>query len=179
MFQTSLYDLLKHSQKTQIKNVLTFSRELDLALGSGIPFGHITEFVGCPGTGKTQICLQLCVNVQIPAVLGGPDGHAVFIDTRMGYNPSRLRGWFVVSITINMVFFNIFYPYILLEIGSATIAKIQKIGAREKISEKTSSFNIQKVLNGIYVQYVDDYKKLLTIINSLKDLIKQDSKVKL
>lgn len=95
MFQTTLFDLFNHSKKSTIKNVLTFSRELDLALGSGIPFGHITEFVGCPGTGKTQICLQLCVNVQIPARLGGPDGHAVFIDTRIGFQPSRIRGLFV------------------------------------------------------------------------------------
>jgi len=29
--------------------------------------------------GKTQICMQLCVNVQIPECLGGLGGQAVYI----------------------------------------------------------------------------------------------------
>ena len=36
--------------------------------------------------GKTQICMQLCVNVQIPECLGGLEGQAVYIgnkDTRL------------------------------------------------------------------------------------------------
>lgn len=30
-------------------------KELDEALGGGVPFGLITELVGAPGVGKTQV----------------------------------------------------------------------------------------------------------------------------
>lgn len=37
-------------------------------LGGGVPTGAVTEFCGAPGLGKTQIGIQLAVNVQIPRV---------------------------------------------------------------------------------------------------------------
>ena len=37
-------------------------------LGGGIPIGQITELVGMPGIGKTQMCIQLALNVQLPKV---------------------------------------------------------------------------------------------------------------
>uniref|UniRef100_A0A2C9KIX7 DNA repair protein RAD51 homolog 3 n=1 Tax=Biomphalaria glabrata TaxID=6526 RepID=A0A2C9KIX7_BIOGL len=59
-------------------------------LGDGIPLGKITEICGAPGLGKTQLCLQLAVDVQIPVDIGGLDGEAVYIDTEGSFIVERL-----------------------------------------------------------------------------------------
>ena len=45
---------------------------------------------GVPGSGKTALCAQLCMSVQIPVWAGGPGGTAVFIDTEGALLPARL-----------------------------------------------------------------------------------------
>ncbi len=40
--------------------------------------------------GKTQICMQLCVNTQIPEALGGLGGQAVYIDTEGSFMSKRV-----------------------------------------------------------------------------------------
>ncbi|XP_034252829.1 DNA repair protein RAD51 homolog 3 [Thrips palmi] len=71
--------------------IVTWSEQVDSMLGGGIPLHAITEFCGAPGSGKTQLCLQLCVDVQIPVGLGGLSGQAVFIDTASNFSPHRVR----------------------------------------------------------------------------------------
>ena len=46
-------DLLHSAERQQ--PVVTFSEQLDLLLGDGVPLGKMTEFCGAPGVGKTQI----------------------------------------------------------------------------------------------------------------------------
>ena len=43
---------------------------LDVVFG----LGEVTEICGLCSTGKTQICFQLCLNVQVPKVFGGVEG---------------------------------------------------------------------------------------------------------
>ena len=62
-------DLFRSAEKD--RPIITFCRSLDGILGGGIPIGQITEIYGQPGVGKTQLCMQLCVNVQIPDAFGG------------------------------------------------------------------------------------------------------------
>ncbi len=45
-------------------------------LGGGWPRGEVTEVCGTPNTGKTQLCFQLALDVQIPASMGGVQGEA-------------------------------------------------------------------------------------------------------
>jgi RAD51-like protein 2 len=40
---------------------------------------------GVPGVGKTQLGMQLAINVQIPVKLGGVGGHAIYIDDKSQY----------------------------------------------------------------------------------------------
>lgn len=47
-------------------------------LGGGVPLTKLSEFCGAPGIGKTQLGMQLAVNVQIPDSLGGVAGEAVY-----------------------------------------------------------------------------------------------------
>jgi RAD51-like protein 2 len=46
---------------------------------------------GAPGIGKTQLCMQLALDVQIPPELGGAGGSAVYIDTEGSMAPARLE----------------------------------------------------------------------------------------
>jgi len=63
-------------------------------LGSALrPGGGILEVCGLPGTGKTQLCLQLCAAAQAPASTGagGGDGffEAVYVDAEGSFVPRR------------------------------------------------------------------------------------------
>ena len=53
------------------RSILTFCQPLDQVLGGGVPVGEITELCGSPGSGKTQLSMQLAVDACIPAVFGG------------------------------------------------------------------------------------------------------------
>lgn len=58
-------------------------------MDGGIETGSITEIFGEFRTGKTQICLQLCVTCQLPADNGGGEGRALYIDTEGTFRPER------------------------------------------------------------------------------------------
>ncbi|KAF9965870.1 DNA repair protein xrcc3 [Mortierella alpina] len=65
---------------------------LDAALGgSGIMTHAITEIAGESAVGKTQMCLQLCLTVQLPAHLGGLDGSAVWLSSEGKFPYNRLE----------------------------------------------------------------------------------------
>ncbi|KAF9919215.1 DNA repair protein xrcc3 [Lobosporangium transversale] len=72
---------------------------LDAALGGpGIMTRGITEVAGESSVGKTQLCLQLCLMVQLPYELGGLDGSAVWLSTEGKFPYTRLEsmiGYFV------------------------------------------------------------------------------------
>ena len=54
---TSAFDLLKKEETA--KTIVTFSRHMDEMLEGGVPVGKITEICGSPGTGKTQLWLEI------------------------------------------------------------------------------------------------------------------------
>lgn len=75
------------------KNVLrltTGSRGLDNLLGGGLETQTITEFYGQYGSGKSQICHQLCVTVQLPTEQGGLEGSALYVDTENTFRTERI-----------------------------------------------------------------------------------------
>ncbi len=76
--------------KTAIERITTGSRQLDLLLGGGVETQAITEFFGEFATGKSQLCHQLAVNVQLPLRRGGLDGAALYIDTENTFRPERI-----------------------------------------------------------------------------------------
>ncbi|MEM2906110.1 MAG: DNA repair and recombination protein RadA [Candidatus Bathyarchaeia archaeon] len=87
-------ELLK--ERAKVQRLTTGSKALDglvtphgVALG-GLETQTITEFFGEYGTGKSQLCHQLCVNVQLPVEKGGLEGGALYIDTEHTYSPERI-----------------------------------------------------------------------------------------
>jgi len=73
-----------------VRKITTSSKTLDDLLGGGIETMSITEFYGEYGTGKSQICHQLSVNVQLPPERGGIDGSCLYIDTENSFRPERI-----------------------------------------------------------------------------------------
>ena len=71
--------------------IISFCRSIDnLFLPGGIPLGSVTEIAGLPGVGKTQLAMQLAVNARLPRVLGGVEGHTLYIDSEGSLVPERL-----------------------------------------------------------------------------------------
>jgi len=79
--------LLKEEKRLKIS---TGSTELDNLLGGGIFTGEITEVSGEFATGKTQLCFQLCINVQLPPEQGGLEGGVYYIDTEGTFSSTRI-----------------------------------------------------------------------------------------
>jgi len=70
--------------------ISTGSRNLDNLLRGGVATQAVTEFYGEFGSGKTQICHTLAVNVQLPEDQGGLSQNAIYIDTEKTFSPSRI-----------------------------------------------------------------------------------------
>lgn len=70
--------------------ITTGSNELDNLLKGGIESYSLTELSGEFRTGKTQLCMTLCVTCQLPKKEGGGAGKALFIDTEGTFRPERL-----------------------------------------------------------------------------------------
>ena len=66
------------------------SKVIDTLLDGGLETQTITEFYGEYGTGKSQICHQLCVNVQLPPERGGLNGAALYVDSENTFRTERI-----------------------------------------------------------------------------------------
>jgi DNA repair protein RadA len=85
---TTAKDVL--SKRNNIGFITTGSKAIDTLMGKGFETQAITELIGEFGSGKTQICHQLCVSVQLPVERGGLGGRALFIDTEGTFRPERV-----------------------------------------------------------------------------------------
>ena len=87
-FKTA-YDLSK--EMSTVRRITTGSKALDELLGGGVETRAITEFFGKFGSGKSQLCHQLAVNVQLPEDKGGLEAKAVYIDTEGTFRWERIE----------------------------------------------------------------------------------------
>ncbi len=74
-----------------LPRVTTGSKELDDMVGGGLEAGSITEFYGEFSSGKSQLCHQLAVNMQLPPERGGIGGKVLWIDTEATFRPERIH----------------------------------------------------------------------------------------
>jgi DNA repair protein RadA len=79
------------NRRKSVTKITTGSVEFDKLIGGGIESQGITECFGEFGSGKSQIAMQLAVNVQLPVKDGGLDGYCVFIDTENTFRPERIK----------------------------------------------------------------------------------------
>lgn len=81
-------ELLKMRQS--VLRLTTGSKALDSLVDGGLETQTITEFYGEYGSGKSQICHQLCVDVQLPPERGGLNGAALYVDTENTFRTERI-----------------------------------------------------------------------------------------
>ena len=81
-------ELLKMRQS--VLRLTTGSKAMDELLDGGLETQTITEFYGEYGSGKSQLCHQMCVNVQLPPERGGLNGGALYIDTENTFRTERI-----------------------------------------------------------------------------------------
>ena len=81
-------ELLKVRQN--VLRLTSGSKPIDMLLGGGLETQTITEFYGEYGSGKSQLCHQLCVNVQLPPERGGLNGAALYVDTENTFRTERI-----------------------------------------------------------------------------------------
>ncbi len=74
----------------KFEKVSTGVRALDDLLEGGVETCAITEFIGEFGAGKTQLCHQLAVMVQLPPERGGLSARCLYIDTEGTFRPERV-----------------------------------------------------------------------------------------
>ncbi|KAJ3550775.1 hypothetical protein NM688_g5001 [Phlebia brevispora] len=68
----------------------TGDRLLDEALGGGVRTGKLWEIVGQSAAGKSQLCMQMLLSVQLPSSLGGISGAACLLSTSWTLPTNRL-----------------------------------------------------------------------------------------
>jgi DNA repair protein RadA len=73
--------------KSNALRLTTGSKAFDELLGGGLESQTITEVYGEYGVGKSILCHQLAINVQLPVSKGGLDGGALYLDTEQTFRP--------------------------------------------------------------------------------------------
>uniref|UniRef100_A0AAA9S190 DNA repair protein RAD51 homolog 3 n=1 Tax=Bos taurus TaxID=9913 RepID=A0AAA9S190_BOVIN len=137
--------------------IITFCSALDNILGGGIPLTKTTEICGAPGVGKTQLCMQLAIDVQIPECFGGVEGEAVFIDTEGSFMVDRV-----------------------VDLATACIQHLQLIAGthmEEEHPKALQDFTLENILSHIYYFRCRDYTELLAQVYLLSDFLSEHSKV--
>ncbi|KAK2153301.1 hypothetical protein LSH36_301g02079 [Paralvinella palmiformis] len=179
----TVLDLLQDERSQQY--IVTFSEQLDTILGGGVPLTKITEICGAPGVGKTQLSIQLAVDVQIPDCFGGVEGQAIFIDTEGSFIIERVvdiaeatvkHCQRIARIEQNQVFYGIMRMVTLLlrlnEVKSRVLFPADQL-------ERLNTFNVESILDGIHYFRCHDYVELLALVQILPDFIVEHSQVSL
>jgi DNA repair protein RadA len=85
------------AERQNVERFTTGSENLDVLVSTedpepklGIETKSMYEWFGEFRTGKTQICHQACVTVQLPIEHGGLDAEALFIDAEGTFRPERI-----------------------------------------------------------------------------------------
>ncbi|KAI9556763.1 D repair protein RAD51-like protein [Daphnia sinensis] len=142
-------EILREEQRNY--PIVTMSQNIDKILNGGVPLAKITEISGIAGVGKTQLCLQLCVTVQMPEECGGLKGHAVYIDTEGSFNASRLQ-----------------------DMSQACIEH-----CRNAMNLAAENWNLASITENIFVFRCKEVTELLSCVMILKEFLKTHDQVKL
>lgn len=145
------FSLLASQKNSTQRSIVTFSKSLDKLLGGGLAKGEVTEVCGLPGAGKTQLCMQLCVDARLPLAFGGVAGESVYIDTEGSFSPDR---------TYSM--------------AKSLVHHIHSTCKRRKSSSPIPQwFTAENILNGIHVYRVHDEASQTATLYSLPKFLEQ------
>uniref|UniRef100_A0AAZ3RHQ4 DNA repair protein RAD51 homolog 3 n=1 Tax=Oncorhynchus tshawytscha TaxID=74940 RepID=A0AAZ3RHQ4_ONCTS len=143
-------------REQELGTIVTFCSALDMALGGGMPVGKTTEVCGAPGVGKTQLCIQLSVDVQIPACFGGLGGKSLYIDT---------EGSFLVQRAVDL--------------AQAAVEHCGLLAEDSEQQEALKGFTVETILSNLFLVRCHDYVELLAETYLLADFLAQHPGVRL
>jgi RAD51-like protein 2 len=142
-------------------HIVTFCRGLDMLLAGGLALGHVTEVAGAPGTGKTQLAMQLAVNARLPTAFGGVYGSCLYIDTEGSFSPER--AWnMAVSLVDHIVAGR-----------KRQWQRQQSMAAPAIIPPVPLDFTPERILQGIHVYRVLDLTCLTALVEALPEILEQ------
>ncbi|XP_051144688.1 DNA repair protein RAD51 homolog 3 [Andrographis paniculata] len=150
------WDMLNEEQSSVC--ITTSSSNLDEILGGGIHCKEVTEIGGVPGIGKTQLGIQLAVNVQIPSDYGGLGGKAIYIDTEGSFMVERV-----------------------LQIADA--CAVDMLEYNNILRRDSEAFQVNKqsrdFLDSIFYFRICTYTEQIAVINYLEKFVSEHNDVKL
>ena len=119
-------------------------------LGGGVALGEVTELCGVPGIGKTQMGIQLAVDAFLPSAFGGPEGHAVYIDTEGSFMVERVK-----------------------DIATAFVSHIRRMAGmrnEDKLRAAAEQLTVEYILGHINYFRVHDYAEQVAVIHQVSHL---------
>ncbi|BFG21725.1 hypothetical protein CerSpe_079980 [Prunus speciosa] len=145
-------------EEQSFPRITTSCADLDNILGGGINCKEVTEIGGVPGIGKTQLGIQLAVNVQIPVDFGGLGGKAVYIDTEGSFMVERA-----------------------LQIAEASVLDMSHYNELLRKELRTCQVEIQPtdILKNIFYFRICSYTEQIALINHLDKFILEHKDVKI
>lgn len=147
------WDMLKEDEG--LRCITTSCVALDNILGGGINCKEVTEIGGVPGIGKTQLGIQLAINVQIPHEHGGLAAKAVYIDTEGSFMVERA-----------------------LQIAEACLSDYNEL-PRRGYNANQPKRQPKDLLENIYYFRVCSYTEEVAVINYLRKFIEEHKEVKI
>jgi RecA/RadA recombinase len=139
--------------------IVTFCQEFDMLLGGGFRVGDVTEIVGLPGTGKTQLLMQLCLNVQLHSLLGGCEGEAIIIDAEGAVSTERLSQ--------------------MADAISLHVRKVTRRFSDKDRSDIRAVASTAELLSGVHIARALNLQDLTSTISSLYEYLSLNPKIKL
>ncbi|CAL4171815.1 unnamed protein product [Meganyctiphanes norvegica] len=137
----------------EVSHIVSFCESIDDLLGGGIPLRAITEIAGTPGIGKTQMCLQACVSVQLPHTVGGVQGEAVYIDTEGSFTVGRLK-----------------------DMSEHAVQHIQSVAQNK---EEVATFSVDGILRGTHYYRCTSYIEVMAVVKLLPKFLEDHPNVRL
>ncbi|VYS55593.1 unnamed protein product [Arabidopsis thaliana] len=149
------WDML-HEEES-LPRITTSCSDLDNILGGGISCRDVTEIGGVPGIGKTQIGIQLSVNVQIPRECGGLGGKAIYIDTEGSFMVERA-----------------------LQIAEACVEDMEEYTGymHKHFQANQVQMKPEDILENIFYFRVCSYTEQIALVNHLEKFISENKDVK-
>ncbi|GLD73256.1 DNA repair protein RAD51 homolog 3 [Lates japonicus] len=153
---TSLTALELLQKEEEMRSIITFSSQLDAALGGGLPVGKTTEICGAPGVGKTQLCLQLAVDVQVPQCFGGVGGQVIYVDTEGSFLLQRV-----------------------VDVATAAVRHCSLLVEDNEQRTAMTTFTVETILSNIFLVRCHDYVELLAELHLLPNFLSDHPRTRL
>eukprot|EP00890_Picochlorum_soloecismus_P002830 jgi/Picsp_1/3548/NSC_06386-R1_rad51 homolog c ( cerevisiae) len=147
-----------YQREKSMGKIITFSAGMDKMLGGGVPLGQVTEFCGVPGIGKTQIGIQLAINVQLPVEFSGLDGEAVYIDTEGSFSKERFS-----------------------DMAQGFLQHLRKVSQARRDPERervSNAMDVQGMMKKLHYFRVRDASEQLAVVEVLPSFLLQHPRVK-